>query len=479
LRKEELSPKKVSAYVVQYYSVHLTRAGGDPGVLLALVSNGWRQAWEELEGSYSGFLNDVTQAWRAAEQVNQAAIGAGHPASYLGSELRCALCHASINSLVGKIPSTLLVTLVDEKKWPPAKGLADARQMPGLWQKARALAGVARHLPEPLKGNVLREAWETARAIQFFPVEAWSGFNFYYFEPFEDLPQTSELEAQEAETTIQPSRAEDYLSRFASQRSEPQYARARALANFASRPSEPLKSEALHEALEAARAVEEPYRRAEALTAVVTHWPEPLNGGVLDEALAAVWALNQHTLHVTSWTIELMSPEVMMLPAALGLAQTAAEQFSQYYRAQALAALVGYLPEPVRGEVLQEALAAARVFVHNRGFQAELLASLAPHLSEPVKGEVLSEALVAARGTLGDRQRRATALSRLAPQLAELPSASLYPLWRETLHLQTTLGRQYLLSDQRALTPVLVKLGGVEAATETVRAIQDVGQWWP
>jgi hypothetical protein len=464
LRKEELSPKKVSAYVVQYYSAHLARAGGDPGALLALVSNGWRQAWEELEGSYSGFLNDVTQAWRAAERVNQAAIGAGHPAPYLGSEVRCALCHASINSLVGNIPANLLVTLVDEKKWPPGKGLAYARQMPGSWHKALALAGVARHLPEPLQGNVLREAWETARAMQYFPEEGWRRFRFDVFEPFEDLPQAWELEAQEAEYASQLALVEDLgedWGEFASYRPEPQYSRARALASFASHLPESLKGEVLHEALEAARAIEEPHHRANALTAIVTHWPAPLQDGVLDEALAAVRALDQHTVRVTSWTTKLGQDWAESLQS---LAQAAAEQYSQYYRAQALAALAQYLAEPMKGKILHEAMGLAQALTgiltseseqvrtlwaepgpyqfkslvprkalelaqtaedqDLRYRRAKILTAIGPQLPEPQKGKVLQEALGLVR-SLKD------ALDSESIEVTEWPSGVLFRPYRQ------------------------------------------------
>jgi len=33
--------------------------------------------------------------------------------------------------------------------------------------------------------------------------------------------------------------------------------------------------------------------------------------------------------------------------------------------------------------------------------------------------------------------------------------------------------------DLIALVPVLTALGGAEAVAETIRAIQDVGRWWP
>ena len=34
-------------------------------------------------------------------------------------------------------------------------------------------------------------------------------------------------------------------------------------------------------------------------------------------------------------------------------------------------------------------------------------------------------------------------------------------------------------ADSIALIPIIAALGGPEALVETVRAIQDVGRWWP
>jgi hypothetical protein len=80
---------------------------------------------------------------------------------------------------------------------------------------------------------------------------------------------------------------------------------------------------------------------------------------------------------------------------------------------------------------------------------------------------------------------RARALSDLASSLAALPLTSLAHLWLEDqkggnlLHALARRPRRDLLSDIRTLAPVIAALGGPEAVAETVRAIQDVGRWWP
>ena len=61
----------------------------------------------------------------------------------------------------------------------------------------------------------------------------------------------------------------------------------------------------------------------------------------------------------------------------------------------------------------------------------------------------------------------------------KLSPETLYPLWNATLQLAATHTCADLLSDLRALVPVLAARGGAEAVAETCRAIRDVGRWWP
>jgi len=115
--------------------------------------------------------------------------------------------------------------------------------------------------------------------------------------------------------------------------------------------------------------------------------------------------------------------------------------------------------------------------------RAEALAALAPVLAQR-QPALLGEALAAAQA-IKDERRRAQALSALAPHLAALPRETLAALWLEEreganlLHALARRARGHLLSDLRALAPVIAALGGEEAVAETFRAIQDVGRWWP
>jgi hypothetical protein len=74
---------------------------------------------------------------------------------------------------------------------------------------------------------------------------------------------------------------------------------------------------------------------------------------------------------------------------------------------------------------------------------------------------------------------RSMALEGLIPYLLALPRATLSSLWCETLPLLARRSRPDCLSDLGVLVPVMFRLGGRGTLTETSRAIQDVGRWWP
>ena len=63
--------------------------------------------------------------------------------------------------------------------------------------------------------------------------------------------------------------------------------------------------------------------------------------------------------------------------------------------------------------------------------------------------------------------------------LAQKAFNDFFPLWSPTIHGLSSRSRSDLLSDLSSLTPLVSRLGGDDALLETVRAIKDVGRWWP
>lgn len=161
-----IRPENAAPYIVQCYGAHLERAKGEPREVFALVSDGWRRAWEAYEGSCAGFLNDVERAWKVAAQVDQRQFDAGQHAPYLDQEVQFALCHASVNSLAHNIAPALIGALVEYRIWNGAQGLAFALRAPELSRRVEAIALLAPYLHRRQLDLALTEALEAACSIK-------------------------------------------------------------------------------------------------------------------------------------------------------------------------------------------------------------------------------------------------------------------------------------------------------------------------
>lgn len=164
LKHGDLAPARVSPYLVQYLSAHLLHADADADAFNALVSDGWRQAWFHLEGSYSGFLGDLNLTWSRLEHADRAALEQMGTPRHVGDALRCALGDASVRSLAKNMSPTLLLTLVERGLWSSPQALAYARQAPAR-ERVAASSGILPHLPEAVRPEVTDELLRTVRSI--------------------------------------------------------------------------------------------------------------------------------------------------------------------------------------------------------------------------------------------------------------------------------------------------------------------------
>ncbi|HEX7316258.1 MAG TPA: hypothetical protein VF297_20295 [Pyrinomonadaceae bacterium] len=149
-----LPPGHVSAYLVQYFGIHLERRAV-PEDLLSLVNGSWKAAWEAFEGSYSGFMNDVTRTFRTLTALDQSGIDNMGLAKYIGGEALCCLCVASISTVAYSVPPILITRLVKEGLWSPAQGLVYARQTPAPERKSEAISGLVPDMPDSLLQTAL------------------------------------------------------------------------------------------------------------------------------------------------------------------------------------------------------------------------------------------------------------------------------------------------------------------------------------
>ncbi len=143
------------AYVVRYYRLHLERAGATIDAFDALVCWEWLRAWEALEGTYEGFLDDLTHIWELVDQYGEETNVAAGSIDTIGKQCRYALIFSSINSLTGNLSTELLASLVEHKVWTPAQALAYIQRHPDEEQRAELLVALALLLPEELIHDVL------------------------------------------------------------------------------------------------------------------------------------------------------------------------------------------------------------------------------------------------------------------------------------------------------------------------------------
>ena len=457
LDEGQLAPEKASVYLVQYYGAHLERVKSSVETFQSLVSKGWQRAWYRLEGAYGGFLNDVHRVWRAAEQANKTAAKNGKVVPYLGIEVRCALYQVSINSLATNIPPFLLLLLVKQKVWTPMQGLAYARQIVDVENRAEILGKLTLHLSEPVKGQVLQEAFQAARTIGYEGARAqalgtlaphldglllqkvleaarvignmgdrarvleasiphldglllqkalevaWNIWNEGYPVPVLGalIPHLDNLDGALKDHVLQ-----EVLQ--AARAIEDTWHRARVLGALAPYLDGVLKDHVLQEALQAARTIGDEGDRARVLEVLVSQ----LDGVLLQEALEAVRAIRDGGYRAQVLRVLASQLDRALLQKALEVARTIRHE---EYRARVLGALAPQLDSALKDRVLQEALQAARA-IGNEGARARVLGALAPQLDSALKDRVLQEALEAA-WAIRDEGSRAKVLIALAPQL--------------------------------------------------------------
>lgn len=382
LNEGSLAPEHASNYIVQYYGAHLERAQADAYALLALVSDGWRRAWEKLDRAYAGFLSDVERAWQAAAHEDRAVTNGEKLAPYLGEEVRCLLSQVSINSMTSNISPRLMLEAVKTGVWTPAQGLACIRLISDLAPRARELVGLAPYVQEPLRTDMLQEALDTVATIKD---------EYARLDALVELAPALSVELLWQVLEVVPA-IEDEADR-AGVLSE----LAPALAS----------SQALFErALDLVQEMEEEEYRALAL-----------------EGLAPCCTQDQHERVLQQ--VQMVQEERYRAQPLLALIPYLAENWLQevlqevrtmqddFSRMRLLTELVAYLPDQLQAEVLQEVLTQEQEH-GDRAYRIDVLVMLAPFLSEKRLQEALQEIELH-----WDESCRFRALQQLIPYLPE------------------------------------------------------------
>ena len=144
-------------YARKHIVAHLIGAKlGDEMFALVAMSDRWAKGREDKDESYSGYLVDLDQAWRWANEQSKP----------LGKEIRCALIQSSIYSLASNLFPELLRQLVETGMWSAGRALDNIEQMQDEGKRADAIKGIANLLPNNLISRTLEIAKTIARMVQ-------------------------------------------------------------------------------------------------------------------------------------------------------------------------------------------------------------------------------------------------------------------------------------------------------------------------
>jgi len=205
------------------------------------------------------------------------------------------------------------------------------------------------------------------------------------------------------------------------------------LATLAS--SIPPRTESRKEPMVFDRAITEVRSRLDALNSLALELPEPLQ----DKALAAAQAIQEAGSRADADTME---------------------------------------PGSRAPDYLQDFLSSLDAQTEDPASRAAALTALIPELSEADRPAALAEALAAAR-TINETSRRAPTVEMIAQSSLNSAMMPWEPHWRALIDDAATRGRAALLSDLSAIGAVILRLGGKLALRECIRAILDIGRWWP
>ncbi len=227
------------------------------------------------------------------------------------------------------------------------------------------------------------------------------------------------------------------------------------------------------------RYVDSRVERVQLLIALLPFLPEHMQERARYDAFTA--ACDIHTGEHRAEALASLAPHLSERLGREALKEARALEREEWRR-QVLKKVLPLLSTSLQQEVVHEMLTTlrnagqprednhARVYVQDRVL-------LSTYSAASQQQEILAEALNRARD-IADTTERAQAFHTLAPHLATLPVDVLYLLWCETLHVLARRTRRDMLSDIRALAPVMVALRDETVLADVSEVIMQVGLWF-
>ncbi len=469
LEAKALPPGEAPAYIVQYYGAHLIQTCGPASDFYALVCESWLLAWEWIEGTPAGFLNDVHRAWQQAEAVGPTA---------LSEQIRSALCFASVVSISENVPNDLLLSCVEAEIISPTLGLVMARQKPNLRDRAECLVGIAGFLPSSEFQSIMSEALAAIRAIQHEGIRVQT-LNVLAERLPENLlsealtiTHTIKSESDRAEALIiLAERLPQYLlpeALVAARAIRNEFDRVLVLSALVKRLPEVERPTLLIEALTAARTIQDKYYFVIALS-VLSEWlQEHERAIVLTEALATARAIQVTDDRAIALSIvaEQLSEkdERAVLREALIDARAIP---SKEDRTRALNAIVKRLPEDERGIVFTEILATVSEIEYDY-IRIDIFGDIVEHLPE----NLLDRALIIAR-TFGGEYSQYYLIQALIVVSKRLPKHKQFVVLSEALTTAHTFGNEFGRAECLGAMAEWLPESLVDESLHVARAIQN------
>jgi Cdc6-like AAA superfamily ATPase len=353
--------------------------------------NAWFDAkdWSE---DIAGFITDVKIAWDHADEKFEE-ISSG----MIERQCLYGLMIASVNSLADKIPTELLIALLNKQIWTAQKVFGYIRQIPNPQQRIKTTIALVQHLPHTVQKPALQEAIQTALTISGGSKED-AAFDLFGESESEDDSNDDQLRADALSNIAEVLPADLLLQALQATLGiqRPEY-RSSIISLLVKRNPSP---EILPQLLQAAMDIVDEYERADALVDLACHLPE-----VLPQALEATLkidiernpneallklvnqfpdifpralqsALIFFTTHSASKLIDLAKsvPETY-LAEAVEASQDIEHEFA---RAQFLKSLIEKLPEALLSSFIQFAKT-----IQNRFYCIQILSELADKFPEP------------------------------------------------------------------------------------------------
>ena len=465
LRLEEIKPNNVPGYLLQYLGAHLSRGHRPLREHMRLLDRSWCDAWEEFDGTKTGFLNDVARTKQYAHEVNSQRSKGNELITCLGLEITCMLVEASIRSLTVNIPDELPGWLLQTGKWTESQVLAHIHQLPDDGRKAAVLKGVFKNVQSLEHGNFLKAAYtlkdESARA------EVLVGL-----VPHLDRQNKEKAIAaiQEVQGTIQ----KDYVLislvahlDFDGRKKivemalsiQDQFVRARILKGIVHH----LNQWGKKKALEAASDISNESTRIDLLVALIPYLDQEDRTEAITMAQVAVLKIENESIRAKA--LNKLTNHLNLVEKA-GLRQAALAIQNEYAKAFVLIGLTLGTDQQGRKEAVKRALEAA-LAIQEENERAEALIALAEYFDQQDIGIALESALA----ITNDNYTKARVLIKLIPLMTdELTKVQVrIEALNATLRIQDELRKFEILTD---LVPYL-DVHGKEEVHEEALSIQD------